>query len=390
MLDTKASVCIVAVGYNRPGAMERLLRSLARANYDGDTVDLKISLDRGARQQEIVAVAEAFEWKYGSKEIRAFPERQGLRSHILQCGDYVADYDAIVVLEDDITVSDGFYSYVKQSVAFYGNDPKIAGISLYKHHINVGVGHFFEPEFNGFDAFLMQFAQSWGECWTKDMWNKFRQWYAENEKTVFAEDSELLKRIPNNILSWGNQSWMKYFMAYIADRDLYFVYPYHALSTNHAEIGQHNSVVSGDYQLAMATGCKDYRFPSFNDAVKYDIFFERIGCELDKYAGKKVALDLYGNKKNFDGFDILVSSASREYEVLETWKLKYRPQEVNCRYPEVGEGLFVYDLHQPSKAPKALSANIRTRYDTRAISMRKILKLGLTGVWNMVVSKLKK
>ena len=390
MLDTKASVCIVAVGYNRPWAMARLLNSLARANYEGNTVDLKISIDRGTRQQEIIAIAESFVWEYGNKEIRAFPERQGLRSHILQCGDYVYGYDAVVVLEDDVTVSESFYTYVKQSTAFYRSDPKIAGISLYKHHINICADRFFEPEYNGFDTYLMQFAQSWGECWTKDMWSKFRQWYAQNETVVFAEDSSLLKHIPNKMLLWGNQSWMKYFMAYVLQQDLYFVYPYHALSTNHAEIGQHNSVTSGGYQVAMATGFQKYRFPDFEEAVKYDIFFERMAYPVSGYGDKQVALDLYGNKKAFEGFDVLISSAARPYKVLETWKLKYRPQEVNCRYPEPGVGLFVYDLHQPAQAPKALSVNIRTRYDTRVMSIRNLLMRGLENAWSAAAIRIKK
>ena len=51
------TIAIVAVGYNRPDSIEQLLNSLLRADYAEDQVDLVVSLDKGQRQQEIVAVA---------------------------------------------------------------------------------------------------------------------------------------------------------------------------------------------------------------------------------------------------------------------------------------------------------------------------------------------
>ena len=59
------TIAIVAVGYNRPDSIEQLLTSLMRADYAGDRVDLVVSLDKGQRQQEIVAVAEKLEWPHG-------------------------------------------------------------------------------------------------------------------------------------------------------------------------------------------------------------------------------------------------------------------------------------------------------------------------------------
>ena len=74
----KADICVIAVGYNRPDAMARLLNSISQADFENDTVDLLISIDKGARQDEVRAVAEAFEWKNGKKTVRAFSERQAI------------------------------------------------------------------------------------------------------------------------------------------------------------------------------------------------------------------------------------------------------------------------------------------------------------------------
>ncbi len=372
----KADICVIAVGYNRPDAMKRLLDSIADAEFGNDCVDLLISIDKGQRQDEIKKIAESFIWQNGKKNIRAFSERQGLRQHIVKCGDVSFEYKAVVILEDDITVSKGFYSYVKQSVDFYGDDSKIGGISLYKHFVNVNSGHFFEPEFNGYDAYLMQFAQSWGQCWTSSMWQKFKDWYISNEKDFFEKENKLFNKMPDYILSWDSKSWMKYYMAYIVENDLYYVYPHHSLTTNHSESGEHNDVANCDYQVSLASSSMNYRFPEFSEAVKYDIFMERQEYQVKGFEDKKVILDLYGTKKCFDDGDILVSSKPRQFKVIAQWKLKYRPHECNCSSPEEGFGLFVYDLHSKADCNLKSTQRTRTSYDVRSITWKKLLGVG--------------
>lgn len=371
-----SDICVIAVGYNRPDAMQRLLDSISRADFENDSVDLLISIDKGQRQDEVKAVAESFVWQNGKKTVRAFEERQGLRQHIIKCGDMALEYKAVVILEDDITVSKGFYSYVKQSVDFYGCDEKIGGISLYKHFFNVCAGHFFEPEFNGYDAYLMQFAQSWGQCWTSSMWKKFKEWYVLNEDGFFEKENKLFDKIPDYILHWDSRSWMKYYMAYIVENDLYYVYPHHSLTTNHSESGEHNNVANCDYQVSLASSAMKYRFPDFSQAVKYDIFMERQHYKVKGFEDKKVILDLYGIKKRFDNADILVSSKPRPFKVVAQWKLKYRPHECNCSCPENGFGLYVYDLHSPAECNRKSTQVMRTSYDVRAIIWKKLLKVG--------------
>lgn len=367
-------ICIVAVGYNRPRSMLRLLESLECGNYLGDKVDLLVSIDKGKTQSEIIEIANRFEWKHGEKRIRAFEERQGLRSHIIQCGDMTNEYRAVVILEDDITVSENFYTYVKQTLDAYESDERIAGISLYKHHVNVGVNHFFEPEFIGYDVFFMQFAQSWGQCWTKNMWNSFKSWYVQNED-YFVNGNHDCMNIPDNILHWGNQSWMKYYMAYLAETHKYYVYPYHSLSTNHSEVGEHNNTANADWQVAMLREYMDYRLPELEKAVRYDIFFEREEYTISGYDDKNCIIDLYGIKKDFSGGDILISTAARPYRVLETRQLKYRPHELNCKYGTGGEGIYIYDLHASDIPPKR-NITLRTRYDVRAIEWNKLIQVG--------------
>ena len=361
---------IVAVGYNRPDSIEQLLHSLLRADYAGDQVDLVVSLDKGQRQQEIVSAAEKIEWPHGEKIIRAFSERQGLRAHIIQCGDLTNKYDAVVVLEDDLMVAPHFYSYVKQAIGRYADDTHIAGISLYKHQTHPGVNRPFEPAHNGFDVYMQQFAMSWGQCWTKAMWRKFRAWYNENEGKDLSEGNIL----PSYISHWNKQSWLKYYMRYIVENDKYFIYPYFSLTTNASDAGEHCRIPNNDFQVSMQEGDMEYRFPSFEQAVKYDVFFERVGIEdkvFPEMEGKKL-LDLYGNRLNYEGADYLISTKALPYRVVKKAQLRYRPVEMNCLMPSDGEGIYVYDLKKTATAPTA-NIDIVTRYDVRSLHWKKTL-----------------
>lgn len=379
-------IAIVAVGYNRPSSMKRLLETIIHSEYGEDDIGLIISLDKGQRQAELIEVAEKIKWNHGEKIIRTFNERQGLRRHILQCGALTEKYDAIVVLEDDLTVSPFFYSYVKQTILRYESEKRVAGISLYKHQTHPGICRPFEPAHNGYDAFFMQFAQSWGQCWTRTMWREFCEWYHENENEDLAASGIL----PEYIAGWNEQSWLKYYMRYIVETDKYFVYPMISLTSNHSDAGEHCSIPNNDYQVAMLQGEMQFRFPDFSDAIKYDVFFERIGIQdkiFPELKGKKI-LDLYGGRKNWTDADYIVSTAELPYKKVMRLALQYRPIEVNCLAPQVGLGLYVYDAHT-YESNQRCDTNIITRFDIRAIHWKKLLKLGWFGFKDAISTRLR-
>lgn len=376
---------IVAVGYNRPDSMKFLLDSICQAEYCNENVDLVISIDKGDRQDEIKIVAEQSKWHHGEKIIRAFSERQGLRKHIIQCGDLTEKYDAVVVLEDDLMVSPWYYNYVKQTLEFYKEDPRIAGISLYKHQTHPGVCRPFEPVNNGKDVFLMQFAMSWGQCWTKTMWDCFKEWYAINEEKDLGRDNLL----PEYISNWNKQSWLKYYMRYIVETDRYFVYPHVSLSTNASDIGEHCRIPNNDYQVALLQGNLEYRLSSFEESIKYDVFFERVGLNIFPELGEEVVLDFYGNRKNYNDKHFCVSTRELPYKKIKSFQLRYRPIEMNCLLPSDGRGAYLYDLRQPEGLQKN-NHNIITRYDVRAIHWKNLLHLGLSEFIDTIIDRIKK
>lgn len=377
---------VVVVGYNRPDSIEQLLQSLLRADFAGDTVDLVVSIDKGQKQQEIISVAEKIDWVHGRKVLRAFQAKQGLRSHIIQCGDLTEKYDAVVVLEDDLVVAPHFYSYVKQSIRQYASDPHVAGISLYKHQTHPGVNRPFEPANNGFDVYMQQFAMSWGQCWTRDMWQQFREWYNTNERKDLSEGNIL----PRYISQWNKQSWLKYFMRYIVESDKYFIYPYFSLATNASDAGEHCRIPNNDFQVSLQEGDLQYRFPCFDQAIKYDVFFERKGIEekiFPELKGRKL-LDLYGDRINYGDADFLISTKALPFKVIRTVQLRYRPIEMNALMPSSGEGIYVYDLKDAVAKSPRINKDLLTRYDVRSLHWKKTLHLGWKGFIDALLNKI--
>lgn len=375
---------IVVVGYNRSTSMERLLTSLEKAIYE-KSCDLIISLDYSDIQDKLIEISDKVIWKNGKKIIRTFKKKQGLRRHILQCGDLTNEYDAVIVLEDDLVVAEGFFQYVCEAVEFYKDDEKIAGISLYTHRTNPGNGRPFEAQNNGKDVFLMQYAMSWGQCWTKRMWDGFREWYEENQEIV--KDGV----IPEYIVNWNKQSWLKYYIRYTAEKQLYYVYPYFSLTTNSSEVGEHNNKTNSAYQVPLSFGnIKNYRFSKVEDAIKYDSYFERMLDNNFSLENKKVLLDLYGLRREFFNADILVSTQKLNYKIIDELELKYRPHEVNYFIPEKGRGIFVYDLsEEKNNISKGNKLEI-VSYDVKAESSRLTLIHGLHGVKIRLLNKIKK
>ncbi len=377
----KETICpaIVTIGYNRPKSLYRLLKSVANAKYDFYNIPLVISIDKSEIQAEVVGVAEDFEWNYGEKIIRTFNERQGLRNHVLQCGDLAEEYGAVILLEDDIVVSPEFYSYTVKALEFYKSEKRIAGISLYSHKYNGFAQKIFTPVHNGFDTYFAQFGVSWGQCWTKDQWNCFRDWYSTNGSRKLQRQDN----IPTEVSNYSEKSWGKYFIYYMVETNKYYVMPYEALSTCFADVGEHVSVANTAHQVPLLMGKRSYKFARYEDAEKYDIFFESIN--IRQYFPKEIAdglcVDLYGLRGRKISNRYLLTSKCKPYKKLKTYGLSMRPKELNIRFEIEGDGIFLYDT-QTSKQYDGGEDWPEIYYDTLGLEWRTALKYGIKEFWD--------
>lgn len=333
-------IAILCIGYNRPDDFARLLSSVGRATYD-DRVDLIISVDNSGKD-DVERVAEGFCWEYGAKKIYTYEQRLGLKKHILSCGRFLDEYDALIVLEDDISVAIGFYQYAKETVAKYYYDDNIAGISLYNPPLNFGTLLPFVPAKNEFDVYFLQLAQSWGQIWMKRQWKQFEAWLSKNSNISFSEDET-----PSHICSWPSaSSWLKYHIEYCIKANKYFVIPYYSLTTNYSSVGTHATVASLRFQTNMLLGPKtNYILPDFGDenVIKYDAFFERsLPDDSD------LTVDLYGFKTNYKTRKLLTTKRLN-FKITESFGRVLIPHEQNYIQREKGRDIFLYDLNERVK-----------------------------------------
>jgi hypothetical protein len=338
--------CIVVVTYERLASLTLLLDSLLLADYDGQKVDLVISIDNGPAEESIKQFADSFDWPYGNKETRTFSANLGLRQHILQCGAIVEKYEAIFLFEDDLIAGSNFFRFGAAAIEKYGNDKRVAGISLYAPTFNEMACLPFEPDTSGYDAYFLQSTQSWGQCWTKSMWNGFATWYQHNSAKLINEYD-----MPDRIYSWPESSWKKYAMKYLATNNLTWVYPYISHSTNSSQIGTHNKVNTSLFQTVLSQGAKKFKLPSWQDVIKYDIYFERI---LDANDGSNmgydnIVFDIYGTRQLVEGFDYIATSRILDRPIVSEYNLDLKPHEINILRKNQGFGLGVYRLNKAEK-----------------------------------------
>lgn len=338
---------IVVVGYNRADSINRLLKSLDKVDYYGCNVNLIISIDNSGTHF-VEDVADNFEWKYGEKIIRTYEKRLGLRRHILNCGDFLDDYDAIAVLEDDLIVSPTMFGFMKASVEKYYDNERIAGISLYSHLWNPNAGKPFEPIASEYDCYFIQMAQSWGQIWMKKQWKNFIKWYEMNNGE-FPESLDF----PNYITHW-TKSWLKYHIKYCVVNNKYFLYPYCSYTTCFNEAGEHSIINASIFQVPLLSRkIGEFRFPDLDeeDAIVYDVFFERIG--LGKYLNiddNNLIVDLYATKnEKLAAGKYLLSSKQLNYRIINRFGLQMRPHESNIEYMIQGNHFYLYDMSKSNK-----------------------------------------
>ena len=352
-----------------------MLNSLDKAHYDNAKVDLIISIDKNDNEL-VYELADNYEWKYGEKIILKQQENLGLREHILRCGDIALNYDAIIMLEDDLVVSQSFYRYATQSVKFYSKESNIAGISLYSYRIAETVNRPFIPVQDDSDIYFMKVPSSWGQIWTSEQWLSFRAWYNENAN----KNQQLENLIPPNVISWPESSWKKYFYMYLAVTNKYFVYPRVGLSTNMGDIGTHFSEKTPNYQcVLMGDFNRDFIFKHLQQSASiYDGFYENERLIEFFKALNNVSINYYGCKNELDA-NYLITTKKLHYKIIKSWSLSLIPYELNIYNDIRGKDLFMYDLTKGNKNDKKTSAiNMSVlKYDFPGLTKKKALYIAL-------------
>lgn len=373
---------IVAVGYNRPDNMKRLLDSIGNAAYETNDIPLIISIDESNKSNEVEKVAQEFEWTHGTKEIRRFPERQGLRKHIIQCGDYSLKYGSVIILEDDLLVAEDFYIYTSRAHEKYSGDSRICGVSLYSYGTNVFTHIPFVPMPSISNVFLSDMVVTWGQSWTDKQWTGFKTWYIEHEDKLPAVNS----KIPYIISGW-TRSWGRYFASYMAEKGKSYIAPYTSRTTCFADVGEHNTAKSvfTFVQVPLMHGCpKAYNFDEYDRLVHYDSFFERVFCKSDivhGVSGDQICMDINQMKTDTLGKKYVVTGSVLPHKKIASFGLSLRPISLNVINNIPGNQLFMYQMNngetiirnQSKKRQEMRLSLRRLQYEYKDASWRLLL-----------------
>ncbi|WP_051254314.1 glycosyltransferase [Arenibacter latericius] len=360
------SLPIVVIAYNRPRSLLRLLDSLSKAYYPNSKVPLIISIDHSDTNQDVLKIANEFDWQFGTKTVVYSEVNLGLRQHVLQCGNYAIKYGNVILLEDDLYVSPCFYEYTLQALEFSEEKSYIGGISLYNHQFNVHKVVPFTAIEDGFDNWYFQFASSWGQAWSRTHWEDFYNWY--KNKDVLTANTET----PNNVTAWSEKSWLKYYIVYLIEKNKFFLYPKVSLSTNFSDQGTHAVQDSNTYQVPLLQhASRRFNFSELEESYStYDAFFENLKLhkflEINKH---QLCVDLNGYRTEFNKRYILTSQILN-YEVIRTYGKSLKPIEANIISNIPGKEIFLYDSSKVMTNNRSLDKTQDIFYNIKYLSYR--------------------
>ncbi len=333
-------IAIALPCYKRVNTLNELCQTLLRAEYEGDPVTLVFSIDYSGNDA-VTRFANDFKWPFGPKCIVEHKTNIGLRNNILFCGDLTSEYDAVIVVEDDLEVSRSFYRFAKGAALFYENDDRIAGVSIYQYFVEEVSHSQFIPLYEGYDAYFLQWASSWGQLWTRSQWQSFRMWYNNHHEIDHIP-------VPNMVKKW-EKSWKKYYIAYLQNTNRFFVFPFLSFVYNGNKAGgEHTSnslllITSSPLDNSLR---KNYLFPLFDDvSFKYDCFFQltprNIRVNNREYY---VEFDLFGDKEYFVSEYVITSRKNDKRNVLFSFSNGMLPLENNILFQKKGSTFNLLSL----------------------------------------------
>lgn len=343
---------IVVSAYNRDDALHALFESM-KSLVSPQPVKLVISVDnRGT--EEVVKVANSFEWHLGEKEVVVHQEKLGLIKHFIWVGDQTEKYEHVLFLEDDMYVSPNMINYALQLIPFFEEDEVVAGASLYNVPYSLNYMPFDKID-DGYDNFFFQHPY-WGNIWFKNKWRLFKD-YLKSYKL----NDEIL---PLRVRRWRSHSFKKIFIQYLIETGRTMVFPYRSMITNNSISGIHTAAAlyAQTSFVSKLNPSIQYRFQAYKDAnSRYDAFEEieeavlkRCNNSLKDY---DFEIDTKMNKGSYQKPYVL--TVIQTDNKIMSYASKMKPIELAAVLNVKGDGLCLVkseDVHRtPSKIRRVIS-----------------------------------
>lgn len=222
------SLRVIVLTKDRPHSLSKLLNSLQNAQYNGDTVDLRVHIDC-CEVTEVLKVAGNFKFSHGQKTITVSPTELGLQGAWLHAWVPADDAERAIILEDDIVLSRLWYVGLREMWDRYGGLTDLAGISLMRQQLvpYPVPGHAYTREIGvSGNPFLYSLVGSIAFSPNAAYWQQFCEW----ANAMRLSDVDLNVSTPPLITSsWWNQLdrrhiWTQLFVNFSLRFNLFTLY----------------------------------------------------------------------------------------------------------------------------------------------------------------------
>ncbi|KAG9152482.1 hypothetical protein Leryth_016407 [Lithospermum erythrorhizon] len=299
--NSKFTLTIKLLTFNRLPALSRCLHSLSAARYDHDTVHLHIYLDHfnvssiGSSKidqkrrvsMEILDFLDGFKWDHGQKMVHYRTGNVGLQAQWLEAWWPTSDDEFAFVVEDDLQLSPLYYRFLKGLIMnYYYNEsnfsPMVYGASLQRPRFVPGKhGNKIQLD-SDTHLFLYQLVGTWGQLLFPKPWKEFRLWYDDHK-------AKNIRPILDGMVTtgWykkmGDKIWTPWFIKFIHSRGYFNIYTNflgeRALSVSHRDAGvNYGKTVGPDSNLVdeTSTDLNLVNLPPLNHLKWYDYCFKEV------------------------------------------------------------------------------------------------------------------
>lgn len=173
---SKTPVCLFV--YNKDHLIDKILDSLFSCdNFENHKVyifsDSFVNLEDKKKVETVRLKLKNF--KKNKKNVRLIFRKKnfGLKKNIfLGINKIINKYKQIIVIEDDLMLSNDFLNYIEKNLIFYKNCKKVFSITGFSPNINSE-----DKKRYNFDNFFSHTPSSWGWATWYDRWNLFKPIY---------------------------------------------------------------------------------------------------------------------------------------------------------------------------------------------------------------------
>lgn len=276
---------IVISAYERVESLHRLLNSLKKAVTGNERI--LIVIGKKNDNAKVFQIAKNFTMSYPNSEIIAPKHEMGLVDQFLLIGDLTSTEKSVVLLEDDLVVSDSFVDFTQSALGFFGNEVKIGGICLNSLAFNGYTKLPFIPIDDGSEVYFAKVPFFHGQAYTQTMWKDFRQWLDCFEGNLDHPG------LPKVFREFPPDEWFPLMTEYLLETEKYFVFPRISYAINFGEIGKHFRRRTDMFQTPIAHSRKTTRLKKFKESKAiYDVFQELESFVLSPHLGIKDKEDL--------------------------------------------------------------------------------------------------